>query len=394
MLTPSQLAVTIRQIGEFDQFSEKQLFNVLESADNLYFNSEGSFLSDVEYDSIHRYCKTAFASNPYFYGIGSKVRGGKVKLPFEMGSLNQIEVGEIVEWVGSNSLQKCATILTDKLDGQSGLVIYGANGDFRIAYSRGNGVEGADISRHLKHIVSNHVECGEMVIRGELIISKENFIILQGLVKASNGEVYKNARNMISGLMNSKTVDPTVYKYIDFVVYDVLNVNMSKIGQLQFLNENGFETPYLIAADGQDLTDKTLAAYLEKRREESLYEIDGLVIDVDDRQTREKMDRVQTSSSLNPAHAIKYKVADATNIAQATVVDVEWNVSKHGYLKPRVQIEPVELVGVTVQYATGFNAKFIRDNKIGPGAIIEITRSGDVIPLILRTIQTMPIENM
>jgi NAD-dependent DNA ligase len=94
-----------------------------------------------------------------------------------------------------------------------------------------------------------------------------------------------------------------------------------------------------------------------------------------------------TRDTLNPSYAIKYKVADASNLAVATVKEVEWNVSKHGYLKPRVCIHPIELVGVTIKHATGFNAKFIFANKIGPGAKVEITRSGDVIPFIQKVVK-------
>ena len=69
-------------------------------------------------------------------------------------------------------------------------------------------------------------------------------------------------------------------------------------------------------------------------------------------------------------------------IAEAKVVDVIWNASKSGYLKPRVRIEPINIGGVRIEYATGFNGKFIESNKIGIGAVIQLIRSGDVIPYI------------
>jgi NAD-dependent DNA ligase len=69
-------------------------------------------------------------------------------------------------------------------------------------------------------------------------------------------------------------------------------------------------------------------------------------------------------------------------VAEVKVVDVIWTASKDGYLKPRVRVEPVHIGGVTIEYATGFNGKFIEDNKIGVGAIIQLIRSGDVIPYI------------
>jgi NAD-dependent DNA ligase len=73
-------------------------------------------------------------------------------------------------------------------------------------------------------------------------------------------------------------------------------------------------------------------------------------------------------------------------IAEAKVVDVIWTPSKDGYLKPRVQIEPLQLGGVKIEYATGFNGSFINDNKIGIGAVIELIRSGDVIPYIRKVV--------
>ena len=73
-------------------------------------------------------------------------------------------------------------------------------------------------------------------------------------------------------------------------------------------------------------------------------------------------------------------------LVEAKVVDVIWTPSKDGYLKPRIQVEPILLGGVSIEYATGFNAKFINDNKIGIGSLITITRSGDVIPHIVSVV--------
>jgi NAD-dependent DNA ligase len=88
----------------------------------------------------------------------------------------------------------------------------------------------------------------------------------------------------------------------------------------------------------------------------------------------------------NPDHAFALKMVLSDQKAEAKVVDVLWEPSKDGYLKPRVRIEPIHLGGVTITYVTGYNAKFIEDNKIGVGAIIELVRSGDVIPKILNVI--------
>ena len=85
-----------------------------------------------------------------------------------------------------------------------------------------------------------------------------------------------------------------------------------------------------------------------------------------------------------------FKMVLGDQVAEAKVVNVIWTASKDGYLKPRVQIEPVVLGGAKIEYATGFNAKFIVDKKIGVGSVISLVGSGDVIPksfLLLNLLQ-------
>lgn len=165
---------------------------------------------------------------------------------------------------------------------------------------------------------------------------------------------------------------------------------MSKTEQLELLKANGFTVVSHTTFKGRNLTDDMLAKFLNERRDDTDYAIDGVVIEVDDANKRASMDKDNTD--INPKSSIKYKVADADNLAIATVKGIEWAVSKHGYLKPRINVEPTELVGVTVQYCTGFNAKFIHDNKIQPGTKIKITRSGDVVPLCLGVAEAGPLK--
>jgi len=115
------------------------------------------------------------------------------------------------------------------------------------------------------------------------------------------------------------------------------------------------------------------------------YEIDGVIC---------VNDEIYKRSSKNPDHAFAFKMVLGDQIAETKVLNVIWTASKDGYLKPRVQIEPVKLGGATIEYATGFNAKFIVDNKIGVGAVISIIRSGDVIPHILSVTRPAPEPQM
>ena len=121
------------------------------------------------------------------------------------------------------------------------------------------------------------------------------------------------------------------------------------------------------------LTNEMLSQTLVDWRKNYSYEIDGVIV-VNDA----KYDRREG----NPEHAFAFKMVLSDQIAEAMVVDVIWTPSKDGYLKPRVQIEPINLGGVRIEYATGFNGAFISDNKVGVGAVVELIRSGDVIPHI------------
>ena len=372
--------------GDYDDYDVDTLVTALRTLDTVYFNDDESWLTDGQYDALRRFVLTLDPLNDYFKKVGANVRGGKIKLPYELGSLDQVEIGEITDWVGEWMLQKEQVAITEKLDGMSCLITYNADGSLAIAYSRGNGTEGADITRHVKHLDIPKNVGGTKAIRAEIIISKKNFPKIQKLIKRRAGGEYKNARNMISGSMNaSKLKDTKGYKFIDVVAYDILGESMSKEKMINTLETLGFKTPATWYCKGKQLTDKFLAKYLDALRSKTEYEIDGVVIDVDGKAKRAKMN--PTRDTLNPSYAIKYKVADASNLAVATVKEVEWNISKHGYLKPRVCVHPIELVGVTIKHATGFNAKFINENKIGPGAKVEITRSGDVIPFIQKVVK-------
>jgi NAD-dependent DNA ligase len=387
---------TIKHAIHADMLETESLSDIiaaLESADDSYFNEDGeSPLTDAEYDALKRCAHMVAPTHSYFIGVGSDVRGGKVTLPNPMGSLDQVYEGDYSKWVTRHSLTAEYVVVSDKLDGTSGQVLYDNTGHLQIAYSRGNGIQGADITRHVSkiHNVKTKLKptmfgMPTLAIRGELIISPTNFEKLRGLVKTRAGKQYKNPRNMVAGLMNSSTNPDVVYQYIDFVAYEMIGSSLNKNQQFKRLIEMGFKVARHHIHTAGSMNDDTLTMMLNLNRATTEYEIDGLVIEIDSSDVRK---RVQpTTDTLNPAYAVKFKVADASNAAITEVVRVEWNISKDGFAKPRVQIKPVELVGVTIQYVTGFNAKFIRDGGVGPGAKVRITRSGDVIPFLQEVVE-------
>lgn len=399
MLTLQEGADYARQmfvLGSYEDFSISQILEVLTLADEVYYNEDlgitSPFLEDEQYDALRQYAQRLAPSDVYFTGVGSAVRGGKINLPFQLGSLNQAYIGgDFERWVDKYNLESEILILSDKLDGASAMYVYGVDGKLQIAYSRGDGVQGADITRHARkiHNVPDQIvnPTGKAItIRGEHIISPANFKLINTGKFSRGGRIYKNPRNMVSGLMNSSSNHDKVYEVIDLVVYEIIDSPLSKHEQLQRLEEYGFTVVRYKAVNADEQDEQTLTDFLVETRRTSKYELDGIVIDVDSASTRARL----KTTDLNPEFSVKFKVADASNLAIAECVNVEWNISKDGYYKPRVQIKPVNLVGVTISNLTGFNAKFIANNQIGPGAMLKITRSGDVIPFILDVVSPAP----
>jgi NAD-dependent DNA ligase len=209
-------------------------------------------------------------------------------------------------------------------------------------------------------------------IRGELIMSKNNFKTI--------ADKMANARNAVSGIINTKKPDAKMLSLIDFVPYWVLSPQLKISEQLKYIEKKDFtpKSVYYELFDKISLND--LSEKLIDGRKNYKYEIDGIVI-IDD----SKIYSQEVGS--NPSYGFAFKQLLTDQIAESTVVDVIWEVSKDKYIKPKIKINTVELLGSEITFATAFNAKYIVDNNIGPGAIVKIVKSGDVIPYIQEIIK-------
>jgi DNA ligase (NAD+) len=376
--------------GKIEPTSDR-LAEVLSLASDAYYNVESAdlddpraarrpvepFLTDTEFNLLQENLRNLNPNDPFLAQVGSDVRGEKIDLPYVMGSLDQVYSGEAVKWVQQNSWQNQQFCLTDKADGTSALLVYGRNGLFQIAYSRGNGYQGADITRHIKRIPGVPKKVSRpCAIRAEVILHEDVFLAFANESRINGKRVYKNARNYVAGRMNAKESPGWFYENVKVIGTSVIDPEMGKEEQLQFMQKAGFEIPAYAMVSGSDLTDEKLTQYVYKRKQVTPYAIDGIVIDVNDHDIRVGLWR--KSSSINPVYSRKFKVGDT--VATPRVRRVVWEPSKDAYLKPTIQLEPVDLGGVTISNCTGFNAAFIRDKKIGPGAMIELVRAGDVIP--------------
>lgn len=374
MLTEDQTA---------DEKNISILVNKLIKASDAYYNTGETTMSDANYDALESLLRDLDPDNPYFIGIGSDTRGGKVKLPVSMGSLDQAHEGDTVKWINNESLNDILMVASDKLDGNALLIVYNDNGDLQIALTRGNGVYGKDVTRHVRQMknIPKKVN-GIRYAIAEVIMDKDTFARLKPSLEKEAGKEVKNARNYVAGQMNSTKAMQLFYDNVSVVAFGTRDANTDKIDQYKKLADNGFTIAGYKTFKGSELSDDALTSLLSNRHDQTPFELDGIVIDINDAVLRDKMEAARNTSSLNPAYSRKFKVGQADNVAVSRVTGVEWKVSKDGYIKPTVLIEPTDLVGVTIGRLTGFNARFIVDSGIGEGAEITITRAGDVIPFI------------
>jgi len=185
---------------------------------------------------------------------------------------------------------------------------------------------------------------------------------------------------MVAGLTNQKNSHQNpetqiILNDIDFVSYELIQPRMKPSEQLQYLQSLNIKV--VGYTNEEYISNEYLSNLLLLFRNTSKYIIDGLII---------TNDCIYNIKQGNPDHAFAFKMVLTEQKAEAKVLNVLWTPSKDGYLKPRVHIETINICGVNIEYATGFNADFIVKNKIGPGALIEIIRSGDVIPHITKVL--------
>ena len=338
--------------------TEDQLVEILEKTNKAYRNKK-PLISDNEYDIIRDYVEENYPTNPILHQIGAPVEKNKVTLPYFMGSMDKIkpDTNALENW---KNKYKGPYVLSCKLDGVSGLFTV-IDGEKKL-YTRGDGKVGQDVSHLIPHIKSlpNTLD---VVVRGEFIIDRNVF-------QDKYANDFANPRNMVSGIMNSKKVDKRIQD-LDFVAYELIEPEVIPSYQMKMLSKDKFITVQHVIQ--KDITNEMLSSYLVDWRTNYKYETDGVIV---------TNDLVYPRKEGNPPHSFAFKMVLSEQIAEAKVVDVIWTISKSGYIKPKVRIEPIQLGGVTIEYATGFNGQFIESNKIGVGAMIEIIRSGDVIPYI------------
>ena len=342
--------------------------------DDIYYNTgQDSGLRDYQYDILK---ETLDKRDPdYVVPVGSRIREGenRVNLPYWLGSMDKFKPNseqEIKRWLFENKAPQYN--IEYKLDGVSCLLI-STGGKIKL-YTRGDGIVGADISYLAQYFKTIPKLSKDIAVRGELIMSVKTFT-------DKYSTEYANPRNMVAGRINSKEIRPGLSD-IEFIAYEIVGDGIMSLPtqQLDTMKKIGFKTVPNKIIDKDDVNVETLVSIFLKFTKESIYEIDGIIV-----QSNIPYER---NTSGNPNYAFGFKVQGQE--IDTDVLGVNWNISKWGQLKPTVELKPIKLGGVMIKNTTGFNGKFIEQNNIGPGAVVKMIRSGEVIPYILEVVSSAP----
>jgi DNA ligase (NAD+) len=338
------------------------------------YRSGNPEISDKQFDQlIDQLKKEKPESEILKKGVISQKVNRKQKLPTPMFSLEKKKsIEEINQWIDSIDSNYEMLIITPKYDGISLCV----NHIESECYTRGNGEEGQRSDSHFSRISPSLTRIVSKISFGEAIMRKSTF------QKKYKGE-YKSARNLVAGLFN-RDISSEMLSDCIYVAYGT-DLQENKNIQLESINSaynKRSQVPYKEVRQGQ-ITEKLLNDLYEKWLTDTDFNLDGLVIEINDFGKREELGRLDNG---NPKYAIAYKNPEWSGKHITIVKSIEFNISKQGKIKPVIIIEPADIDGVIVERITGYNMAYMIDNEIATGSEIEIVRSGDVIPKHIKTI--------
>ncbi|MEY3539404.1 MAG: hypothetical protein RL188_821 [Bacteroidota bacterium] len=395
------------------------LKKVLQFHEYQYYVVNEPLISDYEYDQLYQALLNIEAANPDSITPDSPSQrvGNSLNSNFETvphlvpmlsleNSYNAADLNDFDRKARESAALEAITYCVEpKFDGASISLIY--ENDLLVrACTRGDGVEGEDITNNIKQIRSiplsiplaaNGIQ--QIEIRGEVIMSKNAFDAFNAQLKAKQQATLANPRNAASGSLRMKDPKEVADRNLDAFIYHIsylLPIAGKTIhpllkthsGALEFLWNMGFRSPEKekkVFHKMQEVVDYCSIA--EAGRDQLPYEIDGLVVKVNDLALQEKLG--MTSHHPRWAIAYKFKARQATTILE----NVEFQVGRTGAVTPVAKLKPVAIGGVTVSSISIHNEEYILEKDLMLGDTVIIERAGDVIPQIVHSIERLRTGN-
>jgi DNA ligase (NAD+) len=375
----------------------------LTEASESYYKRNQSIMSDAEFDTLERRLKQLVSSHPLLAYlapiltvVGSDATGGRIPHAVPMLSIeNKYEEADLLKWYASLP-EGTGVCLEPKFDGISASLRY-KDGYLVQALTRGDGESGEDITHqvyatgNIPMLLADNMPAN-LEIRGELVMKNSTLERINREAEARGGKTYSSTRNLTGGTMKLKDTSLIPDRDIQFMPWDVIGSEFnspslnfdSGVERLQSLIPSGFPRPlgrvvYDAAAISQLLKQK-----LEERttvlRDKLSLETDGVVIKVDSHALRQKLG--VGNKYTNYQVCFKPQSASGTTYLR----DIEWQVGRTGKVSPVAVCDPVVLAGAKIEHASLNNITWIREKELKLGAKVEILRSGDVIPQIVKVL--------
>lgn len=373
----------------------KELTEIINQANYEYYNLDNPTITDQEYDKYLRelinleekYPELADPNSPTKRVGGEAIdKFNKVAHAIPMISLanvfNEEEIRDFdkrIRNAGFNPTYVCEL----KIDGLSVSLHY-EHGKLKFAATRGDGITGEDITENVKTIKTVPLDLGQDIdieVRGEIYMNKATLEKIN-LEREKNGEVkLQNVRNAAAGSI--RQLDPKVAakRHLDTWIYHLPNPIdygiFTHYESLEFMKDLGFKVnPASKLVGGIDGILEYIKEYTEKRNTLP-YEIDGIVIKVNDIRMQQELG----STVKYPRWATAYKFPAEEVLTK--LVDIKFTVGRTGQVTPNAVLEPVLVMGSTIRRATLHNEDYCRSLDLRIGDIVSIKKAGDVIPEVV-----------
>lgn len=363
-----------------DKSRISKLETLLTEAQDAYYSGT-PIMSDEEYDALADELQLIDPRNPALQKVGAAPPQDTVlkkrKHYIPMGSQRKVNTKTDFEhWASKSGADEF--VIQEKLDGLSVELVY-KDGKLVHAITRGDGEEGEDVTHTVSMMRGVPAKLPDFSgsIRGEIIMRKSTF---EKKIKSNPKYqgMYANPRNTAAGLTRRKTVNPVV-KYLWVIPFDLdahdqsFKTEVEKIDYMQ--NELKLKAVRTSVVTVED-ANKRYNWYATKKREELDYEIDGLVIKVNNLQRQKLLGEVDN----RPKGQIAWKFA--AEMRKTRIKRIEWDVGLTSRITPVGVLVPVSIGGVTVSRASLHNVKRVKDLGIYPDAEVLVSRRNDVIPMI------------
>ncbi len=382
--------------GEAKVLAEKYRKEI-EYHNRKYYDEDSPEIDDYEYDMLVKNLENLEKEFPGLLSNASPTQnvGGNASAKFSpvvhevrMESLHDsFSIDEIIAFDKRvhNAVEKPSYVVEPKIDGLSVSVEY-VNGKLFRASTRGDGNVGEDVTENILTIKSLPKVLNENIpyleVRGEVYMSKENFLNLTKAQELEGVKTFKNPRNAAAGSLRQKDASITAKRNLEIFVFNIQKIDgktfTSHKETLDFLKNLGLPVlPFY--SKFQDIED--VVAEIDRIGKIKLdlpYQTDGAVVKLDSLEDRKKLG--STSKFPRWAEAFKYPPEERTT----KLLDIEINVGRTGVLTPTGILEPVFISGSTVSRVVLHNADFIKEKDIRIGDSVVIRKAGEIIPEVVK----------